>query len=73
MRSISRPGRQRLNAMTLEAGGRVYLAKDAFAEPGQMDAMFPERGQWAELVNRLDPDRDFATDLVRRLALRDVT
>ncbi|SDK11540.1 FAD-binding oxidoreductase [Aliiruegeria lutimaris] len=58
--------------MTAEADGRVYLAKDAFASPEHMDAMYPERAAWAEIVNELDPEQNYATDLVRRLALRDL-
>ena len=59
-----------LNAMTVEAGGRVYLAKDSTATAGQAHAMYPDRAAWAELVNAHDPDRAFETDLTRRLKLR---
>ena len=58
--------------MTEEAKGRVYLAKDSFAAPENMKAMYPERAAWAEIVNELDPEQNYATDLVRRLALREL-
>ncbi|NDR55975.1 FAD-binding oxidoreductase [Aliiruegeria sabulilitoris] len=58
--------------MTAEVDGRVYLAKDSFASPEHMDAMYPERIAWAEIVNELDPDQNYATDLVRRLDLRNL-
>ncbi len=61
---------RRLIAMTDEAGGRVYLAKDAFAASEQMDRMYPERAAWADFVNGLDPEHAYATDLMRRLSLR---
>ncbi|WP_068115361.1 FAD-binding oxidoreductase [Tropicimonas marinistellae] len=61
---------RRLIAMATEAGGRVYLAKDAFATAAQMDAMYPERADWAALCNGLDPDHAYETDLIRRLDLR---
>ncbi|MDV7145287.1 FAD-binding oxidoreductase [Tropicimonas sp. TH_r6] len=59
-----------LIAMAVEANGRVYLAKDGFAEPGQMDAMYPERAAWTGIVNALDPEQAYATDMIRRLSLR---
>ncbi|RYH10703.1 FAD-binding oxidoreductase [Tropicimonas sp. IMCC6043] len=61
---------RRLIAMCFEAGGRVYLAKDAFAEASQMDAMYPERAEWAGILHSIDPGEAYATDLVRRLSLR---
>lgn len=63
---------RRLIDMAVEAGGRVYFAKDAFARPEQVDAMYPEREAWAAICNGLDPDGAYATDLVRRLNLRNL-
>ncbi|HSF90998.1 MAG TPA: FAD-binding oxidoreductase [Paracoccaceae bacterium] len=60
----------RLEALTLEANGRVYLAKDANTSPAAIPAMYPERAAFAEVVNRVDPEGKFETDLVRRLGLR---
>jgi decaprenylphospho-beta-D-ribofuranose 2-oxidase len=59
-----------LSARTADAGGRVYLAKDSLVSPALAAAMHPELGDWRAVVNRLDPDRRFQTDLVRRLDLR---
>lgn len=61
---------RRLNALAAEAGGRVYLAKDGFATPEQVAMMYPERAAWAEIVNARDPAHAYATDMVRRLSLR---
>lgn len=59
-----------LNGLTAEAGGRIYLAKDSSAEPGQVARMYPELSSWRDLVNTLDPERRFETALTRRLNLR---
>ncbi|MEO1679972.1 MAG: FAD-binding oxidoreductase [Pseudomonadota bacterium] len=61
-----------LNAATVEAGGRVYLAKDSSLTAEQAHAMYPARAGWAEAVNARDPERACQTALVRRLRLRDL-
>src|SRR5690606_16556929 len=61
-----------LEADTLEAGGRIYLAKDSLAKGNAVRAMYPEHAAWAQAVNAADPDGALATDLVRRLDLRNV-
>ena len=53
------------------AGGRIYLAKDAVAEAANVRAMYPELCQWKTEVTKLDPDRAYETDLVKRLGLRE--
>ncbi|MEM1375576.1 MAG: FAD-binding oxidoreductase, partial [Pseudomonadota bacterium] len=60
----------RLEEMTLEAGGRIYLAKDALADAATVDAMYPARADWAAEVAQIDPDGVYETDLTRRLKLR---
>ena len=64
---------ERLEAMAREAGGRIYLAKDALAAGEAVRAMYPEWRDWAEEVARHDPEGRMVTDLVRRLGLRDLT
>jgi decaprenylphospho-beta-D-ribofuranose 2-oxidase len=54
-----------------DAGGRIYLAKDALATPASFAAMYPELPDFAREVARIDPAGVFATDLSRRLNLRD--
>ncbi|MDP3860918.1 MAG: FAD-binding oxidoreductase [Phaeovulum sp.] len=61
---------RRLEGRTVEAGGRLYFAKDSLAEGSPVRAMYPELGEWREEVLRADPNGDLITDLVRRLGLR---
>ena len=53
-----------------DAGGRVYLAKDARLDAGLLPKMYPELDRWAELRSALDPAGVFRSDLERRLDLR---
>ncbi|AZQ66173.1 FAD-binding oxidoreductase [Silicimonas algicola] len=59
--------------MAAEAGGRIYFAKDSVASPEAVRGMYSEQGQWLDEVERIDPGAAFATDLVRRLKLRERT
>lgn len=60
----------RLEAATLEAGGRIYLAKDALARAETAQAMYPAHETWAKICAKHDPDGVLKTDLIRRLRLR---
>ncbi|WP_424941831.1 FAD-binding protein [Aliiroseovarius crassostreae] len=62
-----------LEKMTVDAGGRLYLAKDALATGAAIKAMYPEHGDWAAIADKYDPDRRLETDMTRRLTLRDAT
>ncbi len=59
-----------LEDITADAGGRIYLAKDALSSAERVRAMYPEFDKWAAEVAKADPDRAFVTDMVRRLGLR---
>ncbi len=61
----------RLEAMTLDAGGRAYLAKDALLSPYAVRQMYPELDAFREVCDRLDPTQRFSSDLARRLRLRE--
>lgn len=59
-----------LEAATAEAGGRLYLAKDALASGPQVKAMYPEWTKWADEAAKADPGNHLQTDMTRRLELR---
>ncbi len=61
----------RLTAMTLDARGRVYLAKDALLSPDAVRRMYPELDAFREVCDRIDPRRRFSSNLARRLRLRE--
>ncbi len=60
----------RLEEMTAEAGGRLYLAKDSLASAARVKSMYPEHTAWCDAVNKQDPEGALHTDLIRRLDLR---
>lgn len=59
----------RLDDRVVDAGGRVYLAKDSRLASDMVPRMYPELDRWREVRERLDPHRRFCSDLARRLDL----
>ena len=60
---------QRLNEITVAAGGRIYLAKDAATSPAHLRRMYPRLNEWEAAKRHLDPDDRFASSLSRRLEI----
>jgi len=60
-----------LQALALDAGGRIYFAKDSLCDAAAARKMYDQVDEFAQITNKVDPDRRFETDLVRRLKLRD--
>lgn len=58
-----------LDAMVLEAGGRLYLAKDSRMTPDMLERMYPRLDEWRKIRNAVDPDRLFSSDQARRLGI----
>ena len=58
-----------LDAMVIDAGGRVYLGKDAFLHPESLERMYPRLGEWREIKARVDPGDLFRSHLSSRVGL----
>jgi decaprenylphospho-beta-D-ribofuranose 2-oxidase len=59
----------RLDELVIEAGGRVYLAKDSRLSPEKFAAMYPRRSEFLAVKERIDPEHQMSSDLARRLDL----
>ncbi len=53
----------------VEAGGRLYLAKDSRLSPETFDRMYERAEEFRKLRRELDPDGVLQSDLARRLHL----
>ncbi len=53
----------------MEAGGRVYLAKDSRVPADVLAQMYPGLDDFRKARAELDPHRVLASDLSRRLGL----
>ena len=60
----------RLDALVLDAGGRIYLAKDSRLPARHLSQMYPRLDTFRELLERIDPEAHFDSDLARRLGIR---
>jgi decaprenylphospho-beta-D-ribofuranose 2-oxidase len=69
VRSGTVPLTRRLDAMVLEAGGRIYLGKDSYVEPEMFRKMYPRVDEWLAIKAKYDPENVFTSDLGRRVGL----
>jgi len=60
---------RRLDRMVLDAGGRIYLGKDAYVDAETFRAMYPRCQEWLALKAKVDPNGVFTSDLGRRVGL----
>ena len=59
----------RLDRLVVEAGGRLYLAKDIRMSPAIFRAGYPRLDHWLEVRATVDPAGVLQSDLARRLGL----
>jgi decaprenylphospho-beta-D-ribofuranose 2-oxidase len=59
----------RCDEIVAEAGGRVYLAKDARLRPDTLAAMYPRLDEWRAIRDAVDPDGRWRSDLGVRSGL----
>ena len=58
-----------LDQLVAEAGGRIYLTKDARTRPDALAAMYPRLAEWQAVRNAADPDGRWRSDLAVRTGL----
>ena len=58
-----------IDRVVVDAGGRLYLAKDSRMDPALLADMYPDLPAWKAVRGRADPDGVLQSDLGRRLGL----
>ena len=58
-----------LDQELMQAGGRIYLAKDSRLDPELIPKMYPDLDEWKSIRQNIDPDRRWQSDFSRRLSL----
>ena len=61
-----------LDKIVIEAGGRLYLAKDARMSAETFHATYPQLARWQAVKAQVDPKGLLQSDLARRLRLMEV-
>ncbi len=60
---------RQLDEITMQFGGRVYLAKDALLSADNFRIMYPRFEEWMSIKRELDPHNKFSSSLARRLQM----
>jgi FAD/FMN-containing dehydrogenase len=58
-----------LDRMTMDHGGRIYLAKDSLVRAEDFAAMYPKLDSFRTIQRKLDPQRVLSSSMARRLKL----
>ena len=58
-----------LDRITLDHGGRVYLAKDSVVQAADFAAMYPKLAEFQEVQKRIDPQGRMSSSQARRLRI----
>lgn len=61
---------RRLERLTLDHGGRIYLAKDACLSAAGFAAMYPRLDAFRAVLREVDPEGRMSSGMARRLGLR---
>jgi decaprenylphospho-beta-D-ribofuranose 2-oxidase len=59
----------KLDQKVLQAGGRIYLGKDAVLDERTFKEMYPQAGEWLLIKRKYDPQNQFSSNISRRLGL----
>jgi decaprenylphospho-beta-D-ribofuranose 2-oxidase len=60
---------ERLDELVVDAGGRLYLAKESRVSAQMLHRMYPRLDEWRKVRAAVDPDGVFCSDLAKRLML----
>jgi decaprenylphospho-beta-D-ribofuranose 2-oxidase len=60
----------KLERITLDHGGRIYLAKDGAMKADSFARMYPKLDEFRAVLDQIDPDRVMDSDMSRRLKIR---
>jgi len=58
-----------LDRITLDHGGRIYLAKDSLLQAADFAAMYPKLAAFKEVQSRVDPRGRMSSSQARRLGI----
>jgi FAD/FMN-containing dehydrogenase len=61
---------QSLDMKVIDAGGRIYLGKDALLNKENFRKMYPKAEEWLNIKSRYDQQNIFTSNIARRLGLQ---